>query len=144
MWHFKLNSFSLFPTLDLQKLIEILLTSSLEGRRCFFKWAIPGLFSLFSSFHYTVDSKQVFNINKFLPMTEFELQTSDIGRDRSTNWATQPLPTNLVDVILTYLVDGPTWHLDQHWLIPMYHYSEKFLHWLKTDEGQEPKSRINF
>ena len=29
----------------------------------FFKWAIPGLFSLFSSFQYTVDGKQMFNIN---------------------------------------------------------------------------------
>ena len=25
-------------------------------------------------------------------MTEFEPRTSDIGSDRSTNWATQPLP----------------------------------------------------
>ena len=55
----------------------------------FFKWAIPGLFSLFSSFQYTVDCKQMFNINnKFLPMTGFEPRTSGIGRDRSTNWAT--------------------------------------------------------
>ena len=53
------------------------------------KWAIPGLFfSLFSSFQYTVDSKQMFNINKFLLMTGFEPRTSGIGSDRSTNWAT--------------------------------------------------------
>ena len=50
------------------------------------------LFSLFSSFQYTVDRKQLFNINKFLLMTGFEPQTSGIGSDRSTNWATQPLP----------------------------------------------------
>ena len=31
--------------------------------RCFFKWAILGLFSLFSSFQYTIDSTQMFNIN---------------------------------------------------------------------------------
>ena len=43
------------------------------------------LFSLFLSFLYTVDSKQMFNINKFLPMTGFELRTSGIGSDRSTN-----------------------------------------------------------
>ena len=40
---------------------------------------------LFSSFQYTVDSKQMFNIDKNLPMTGFELQTSGIGSNRSTN-----------------------------------------------------------
>ena len=30
----------------------------------------------------------MFKINKCLPMTGFEPQTSDIGSDRSTNWAT--------------------------------------------------------
>ena len=48
------------------------------------------LFSLFLSFQYTVDSKKMFN--NFLPMTGFEPRTSGIGSDRSTNWATQPLP----------------------------------------------------
>ena len=48
----------------------------------------PASFSLFSSFQYTVDSKQMFDINKFLPMTGFKLRTSGIGSDRSTNWAT--------------------------------------------------------
>ena len=52
----------------------------------------PASFSLFLSLQYTVDSKQMFNINKFLPMTGFELRTSGIGSNRSTNWATQPLP----------------------------------------------------
>ena len=52
------------------------------------KWAIPGLFFFISSFQYTVDSKQMFNINKFLPMTGFEPRTSGIGSDCSTNWAT--------------------------------------------------------
>ena len=41
------------------------------GKKCFFKWAIS--FSLFSSYQYTVVSKQMFNINKFLPMTGFQL-----------------------------------------------------------------------
>ena len=50
------------------------------------------LFLYFRLFQYTVDSKQMFNINKFLPMTGFKPQTSGIGSDRSTNWATQPLP----------------------------------------------------
>ena len=43
------------------------------------------LFSLFSSIQYTVDSKQMFNINKFLLVTGFKLGTSGIGSDRSTN-----------------------------------------------------------
>ena len=48
----------------------------------------PASFSLFSSFQYTVGSKKMFNINKFLPMAGFERRTSGIGSDRSTNWAT--------------------------------------------------------
>ena len=51
----------------------------------FFKWAIPGLFFFISSLQYTVDSKQMFNINKLLLMTGFEPWTSGIGSDRSTN-----------------------------------------------------------
>ena len=53
-----------------------------------FEWAIAGLsfffkngpnpasFSLFSSFQYTVDSEQMFNVNKFLPMTALLYQLS--------------------------------------------------------------------
>ena len=51
----------------------------------------PAIFFFFSSFQYTVDSKQMFNINTFLPMTGFEPRTSGIRGNRSTNWAT-PLP----------------------------------------------------
>ena len=40
------------------------------------------LFSLFSSFQYTVDSKQMF---EHLPMTRFEPRTIGIGSDHSTN-----------------------------------------------------------
>ena len=47
----------------------------------------PASFSLYSSFQYTVDSKQMFIMNKFLPMTGFEPRTSGIGSDHSTNWA---------------------------------------------------------
>ena len=54
------------------------------------KRAIPGLFYLFSLFQYTVDSKQM--SNNFLPMTGFKPRTSGIGSNRSTNWATQPMP----------------------------------------------------
>ena len=55
--------------------------------RIFFKknGPYPASFSLFLSFQYTVDSKQMVNINKFLPMTGFEPLTSGIGSDRSTN-----------------------------------------------------------
>ena len=48
----------------------------------------PASSSLFSSFHYTVDCKQMFDITKFLPMTGFEPRISGIRSDRSTNWAT--------------------------------------------------------
>ena len=43
------------------------------------------LFLYFLSFKYTVNSKQMFNIYNFLPMTGFELQTSGIVSNRSTN-----------------------------------------------------------
>ena len=45
----------------------------------------PASFSLYSSFQYTVDSKHMFNINKFLLMSGFELRTFGIGSDLSTN-----------------------------------------------------------
>ena len=43
------------------------------------------LFLYFSSFQYTIDSKQMFIINNFLSMTGFEPRTSGIGSDRSSN-----------------------------------------------------------
>ena len=39
-----------------------LYSSSTRNLQIVKKWAIPGLFFLFSSFQYTVDSKQMFNI----------------------------------------------------------------------------------
>ena len=51
----------------------------------FLNGPFPASFSLFLSFQYTVDSEQMFNINKFLPMTGFEPWTSSIGGNRSTN-----------------------------------------------------------
>ena len=55
--------------------------------RVFFKknGPFPASFSLFSSFQYTVDSKQMFYINKFLLMTGFKPRTTGIGSDHSTN-----------------------------------------------------------
>ena len=43
------------------------------------------LFLYFLSFQYTVDGKQMFNLNKFLLMTGFKTRTTGIGSDRSTN-----------------------------------------------------------
>ena len=40
---------------------------------------------LFLSFQYTVDSKQMFNINKCVAMNGFKLQTSGFESNRSTN-----------------------------------------------------------
>ena len=49
------------------------------------------LFLYFRLFN-AVDSKQINVRDKSLPMTGFESQTSDIGSDRSTNWATTTAP----------------------------------------------------
>ena len=38
----------------------------------------------------------MFDINKFLPMTGFEPQTSDIKSNRSTNWATTTSHSNFI------------------------------------------------
>ena len=51
----------------------------------FLNGPFPASFSLFSAFQYTVDSKQMFNKNIFLPLTGFEPWTFGIGSDRSTN-----------------------------------------------------------
>ena len=51
----------------------------------------PATFSLISSFHYTVDSKQMFNINKFLPKTGIEPQTS-VSEVTTLPTEPQPLP----------------------------------------------------
>ena len=67
----------------------------------------PTSFSLFSSFQNTVDSKQMFNINKFLPMTGFKPRTHGIGSDRSTNWATQPLSDCYNFTLLLLLLNLP-------------------------------------
>ena len=69
---------------------DIFFTKAVQIYANFFKKNGPILasFSLFSSFQYTVDSKQMFNINKFLPMTGFEPRTSGFRSNRSTNWAT--------------------------------------------------------
>ena len=61
------------------------------------------LFSLFSSFQNTNVSKQMFNINKFLLMTGFEPRTSGIGSNHSSNWATQPLPSEYTHLGSTLL-----------------------------------------
>ena len=61
---------------------------SVQFYRVFFNGQSPASFSLIKSFQYTVDSIQMFNVNKFLSMTRFELWPSGIGSNRTTNWAT--------------------------------------------------------
>ena len=48
-------------------------------------------------------------------MTGFELQTSGIGSNRSTNWATQPLPLLLFKLIVGFSFQGEIVYFD--WLI---------------------------
>ena len=71
---------------------SLLIAFSSNSFQLFLNGGFPASFSLFLSFQHTADSKQMFNINNFLPMTGFELRTSGIGSNHSTNWATQPLP----------------------------------------------------
>ena len=62
----------------------------------FKKWAIPGLFF----FIFVFSIQLTVNVEyKFLPMTGFEPQTSGIGSDRSTNWATTTTLIYLISVI---------------------------------------------
>ena len=48
----------------------------------------PASFFFIFVFQYTVDRKQMFNINKFLPMTGFEPRTSGIGSDQLSHTTT--------------------------------------------------------
>ena len=72
--------------------------SLMLGSVIFLNGPFPASFSLFLSFQYTVDSKQMFNVNKFLPMTRFEPWTSGIGSDLSTNWATTTALGSVISV----------------------------------------------
>ena len=65
----------------------------------FFKWAIPGLFFfiLVFSIQLTINVQY-----KFLPMTGFEMHTSGIGSDRSTNWAITTAHTSKMFNLPTY------------------------------------------
>ena len=58
-----------------------------DSKELFFKnGPIPASFSLFSTFQYR---QLTVNVQyKFLLMTRLELQTSEVGNDRSTIWAT--------------------------------------------------------
>ena len=85
-------------------------------------------FSLFSSFLYTVDTKQMLNINKFLPLTGFEPRTSGIRSNRSTNWATENMfvlaivrPTlsrQVTNIMLIISAQFNSLHVRQHRLTP--------------------------
>ena len=55
-------------------------------RKYFFKWAIPGLFFFIFVFSIQLTVGKQLNVRyKSLPMTGFELRTSGVGSDRSTN-----------------------------------------------------------
>ena len=64
-----------------------MLRNTFAQRNVFFlkNGPFPASFSLFSSFQYTVDSKQMFDIKKCLPMTGFQPRISGFGSDHSTN-----------------------------------------------------------
>ena len=55
------------------------------------KGYVPGLFFLYFRLFNTVDIKQINVRFKSLPITGFELRTSGVGSDCSTNWATRLL-----------------------------------------------------
>ena len=57
----------------------------MNGDLNFLNGPFPASFSLFSFFQYTVDSKQMLNLNNILLMTGFKPWTSGIGSNRSTN-----------------------------------------------------------
>ena len=57
----------------------------------FFNGPFPASFSLFSSFQYSDVSKQMFFINKFLPMTGFEPRTL-VSEATALPTEPQPLP----------------------------------------------------
>ena len=78
----------IFPPLPGAQVSKVEQSNKSHIHFLFFKGPFPASFSLFSSFQYTVDSKQMFNINKFLPMTGFKPRTSGIGINHSTNWDT--------------------------------------------------------
>ena len=65
----------------------------------FIKWAIPSLFLFIFVFSIQLTVSIQY---KFLPLTEFELQTSGIGSDRSTNW---DATTSFILMLLVFVPD---------------------------------------
>ena len=78
----------------------------------FFKWAVPGLFfSLFSSFQYTADSKQMFN--KYINFCRW-LDSSCrplVSEATALPTESQPLPI-IATSILSFAKFGIQWNLD--------------------------------
>ena len=73
------------PNQDFLAKTQIAFTKMVSIYAIFYNWVIPCLF-FFIYVLSTVNSKYIHYI--ILPMTGFELRTSGIGCDRSTNWAT--------------------------------------------------------
>ena len=82
-WKFILHKWA--KRMNKQSVMKI---TNFKAEIFFLNGPFPASFSLFLSFQFTVDSKQMFDINKFWPMTGFEPPISGIGSNRSTNWAT--------------------------------------------------------
>ena len=78
---------------------------SILETRFLFERAIPDFFFLYFSLFNTVDNEQ---LNKNLPMTGFELQTSGVGSNRSTNWAKISAQKRVSSFIQQHFRDKPT------------------------------------
>ena len=88
--------------------------------RRFFKLANPGLFFFIFVFSIQLTEKHQY---KFLPMTRFELRTSGVGSNRSTNWATTtapktrflhwPIPAQSLRNILCVMLCFNSWDINQ-------------------------------
>ena len=108
LFHSYLSVFNSFSALSLSLEVSLSLNVPLLSSfiiLVFLKnWPFSASFTLFSFFHYTVDSKQMFYTNKLLPMTGFEPRTSGTGSDRSTNWATTTARHSCFFVSLFFLI----------------------------------------
>ena len=85
------------------------------------KWASPGLFY----FIFVISIQLTVNVQyKFLPMTGFEPQTSQIGSNHSTNWATTT--ARVVTLLWNFLMRLDTVRTRLY----MLHYGHKLSCWI--------------
>ena len=93
------------------------------------------LFLYFRLFNTQLIVNNCSNINKFLPMTGFELQTSGIGSDRSTNWA-----TTTAQYLFTFYVYHPTYlypfcHFISPLFVQIHFFPQHKKHFLTSQES---------